>query len=245
MLTINEITRTLSALNRHGVEVPKPISTALDDARDLQDAAAAALAAINAETMPDLSTATAATVDRIIDAYVAAGTRDTRAAVARELVAEGERRWLDAGQRLTSTAMVGLAPAFDRLGLEFVGHLEVLDGDARPIPRTGALADAYAATVEIAAELRELAALRDALARESLAPLAHPGVERVTRCHVVPDIGTAQRVVLMLGAAGTWEAPAIAERLSLPGLFLAWHTPDEQLKFDNLPAVAGTVTAVG
>lgn len=244
MLNDNEARRILTAFTRYGIDVPAPVAEALADATALREAAETTLAAITAETPPTVAGATAATVGKVIDAHLAYGTREARAEVARAILAEADRRHHDTAQRLTSTAMSALAAPFDLLGAEFVEHLAALDGDARPIPRTGDQADHYASLIQAAAALRELAELRDALARESRAPLAHPGVEKVTRCHVVPDIDTAQRIVRMLEGPA-WEAPAIAERLALPGVTIAWHVPDEQLRFDNLPATAGTTVPVG
>lgn len=243
-LNQNELRTLVAALDGYGVEVPKDVAAELAAATALRETAEAALAAIRAEIGPDLSAVAAATAGEFIDARVAATTRDTREAAAHDLIAEGTRRWTDTGQRLASVAMPGLAPAFDALAEKFTALLDDLDGNVGPAPRVGAAAEAFAEIGTVATALAGLAAIRDNLSRDNRAPLAHPGVERVTRLHDVPDITTAQRLVRMI-EGGAWGQAAIAERIALPGVTLAWHVPSEQLRFDDLPVEAGTPTAVG
>ncbi len=220
-LQINDIPALAAACADYGIPEPK----ALADAKALHKAATELLAAVKAEVEPDPHAVTVKTLADHLAALVAWPSHDARETAAARLAQVGETAVVTAWLGFAVALMEALRGPFDDAAARFA------EGDQ------GA-----------AAQLAQLAHVRDILATVAKPDLGNGLLERETRVLVWPSmkllIERHNRVQadVLTPAPGRYEA-AWWSGLAALGVAAQWHTPADQVALAAATRAASKTSA--
>lgn len=226
MLTTRDTQIIAGACDTFKVARPKYVV----DAQKLVDAAGTLVADTAAETVPDLGTLSLENMRAIHAQMSTISTKPERLGAAVKIQSQAQQALLIAWMRASSGLLEAFRAPFDKAVGRFTQALTDLGGD---LDASRAVASGrhkeHAALTQAAADLGDLARVRDALALASTLDVGHPVLEREGRILTFPN---GDSVINTLSSrtqgAGRYEAPWFAAVLGIPGVRIEWHTPAEQ-----------------